>query len=185
MLAMQYSIPLPENFDAGRVRERVGQRRSLFDAHAGLVHKSFLYNAGEQLYAPFYIWKDVVEARDFLLDELFHGVVETFNRHRVRSWFTVHCSHGNRDFLPSFARRETDTIAAEEKLESFLRREAEMQQELLQNDALYLHVVGIDADRWEIMRFSLWRDADSAPPAESDTKIEYEVLHVSEPVRCS
>jgi hypothetical protein len=185
MLAMQYSIPLPADFDAERIRERVKTRHQLFDTHAGLVHKSFLYNDAEQLYAPFYIWKDVGEARDFLLDELFHGVIETFNRHRVRSWVTVHIQHGNRNVKPGYALREIDVIAPEEKLDVFLKREFAQQQELLKNPALYMHMVAIDADRWEILRFALWKDKASAPKPYSDMHAAYDVLHVSEPVRFS
>lgn len=185
MLAMQYSIALPPEFTLDKVRERVSRRRGLFDNHEGLVHKSFLYNAGEQVYAPFYLWKDVTAARDFLLDELFKGVVETFSRHRVRSWLTVHVAHGNRSITPAYARREIDVIAPEEKLDLFLAQEKAAQDALLKNDALCMHVVAIDADRWEILRFSLWKDAASAEKPGCDAVVGYDVLHVSQPDRFS
>ncbi len=44
----------------------------------------------------FALWKDVLEAQKFLLDDLFRGVIETFSRHRVRSWFVIHMQYGNR-----------------------------------------------------------------------------------------
>ncbi len=53
MLAMQYSIHLPENYDVAQIEQRVNERKQLFDGHKGLVHKSFLYSEGEKLYAPF------------------------------------------------------------------------------------------------------------------------------------
>lgn len=181
MLAMQYSIALAPDYDARLIRERVAARRELFDGHAGLVHKSFLYNDQEKLYAPFYIWKDVSEARDFLLNDLFHGVVETFSRHRVRSWYTVHVGYGNRAVQAQYALREVDTIAAEEKLETYLAHEKAQQQALLANPNLYMHVVAFDAERWQILRFSLWKDKASAERPACDAFQEYEVLHVSEP----
>jgi hypothetical protein len=182
MLAMQYSIQLPPNYDAAHIRERVNSRSKLFDAHGGLVHKSFLYNDQEKLYAPFYVWKDVMEARDFLLDDLFHGVIETFSRHRVRSWYVTNMQYGNRDVKPSFAHRETDVIAPEERLDRYLANEQEMQAELLKDPNLYMHLIALDADRWEILRFSLWKDKQSAVKPHSDTFMDYEVLHVSEPL---
>lgn len=182
MLAMQYSIALPPGFDAQKIRERVDSRRQLFDQHAGLVHKSFLYNADEQLYAPFYLWEDAGQARDFLLDELFHGVIETFSRHRVRSWFVVSTQHGNRTFRPAYALRETDVIAPEERLDRYLQKEQEAQNIMLANPSLYMHVIAIDADRWEILRFSLWADQSSAISNGSDSTVGYEVMHVSEPL---
>lgn len=181
MLAMQYSIQLPENFDAESIRRRVSSRRKLFDDHEGLVQKSFLYNDAEKIYAPFYLWKDVAEARDFLLDDLFKGVVDTFNRHRVRSWFVVHMAYGNRALTPTFAQREVDIIPAEERLGPYLKRDKDRQEELAKNPNLYMHVVALDADRWEILHFSLWKDRAGAIRSGSDSSLTYEVLHVSEP----
>jgi len=181
MLAMQYSIPLPANYDSALIRERVRARSSLFDEHAGLMHKSFLFNAKEHLYAPFYIWRDVAQARDFLMDELFHGVIETFNRHRVRSWYVVNMGYGNAGLLAGYARREIDVIPPEVKLEDYLANEKKLQKQLLLNPNLYSHVIALDADRWEILHFSLWKDKESAEKPSSDSYIEYEVLHVSKP----
>ena len=181
MLAMQYSIQLPENYDANNIRNRVKFRKSLFDDHEGLVHKSFLYNDADKIYAPFYIWKDVSAAKDFLLDDLFKGVIETFSRHRVRNWFVMHMVYGNRKLIPGYAQREVDIVSAEESLDVYLKRDKAMQDTLASDPNLYMHVVALDADRWEILHFSLWKDKASAPKPASDAFHTYEVLHVSEP----
>ena len=180
MLAMQYTIPLPPGFDEAQARQRVQARAPLFDAHPGLRHKAFLYNAEERLYAPFYIWHDVSAARDFLLDELFHGVVRDFSRHRVRSWYGVHLLEASTQ-PPGFALREADVIAPEEKLENFLAREREAQQALRHAPGLCLHLVGFDPDRWEILRYSLWASKAQCVASGSDSAIGYDVLHVSAP----
>ena len=181
MLAMQYSIQLPVNYDVTHVRERVNHRSKLFDDHDGLVHKSFLYNEKEKLYAPFYVWKDVVEARDFLLDDLFKGVVNSFSRCRVRSWFVVHTAYGDRAIRPTYALREVDSIDPDQTLDHYVTQERKAQDEHLGNPNLYMQIIGLDADRWEILRFSLWKDKATAPKSFSDSHIDYEVLHVSEP----
>lgn len=181
MLAMQYSIQLPPNYGPDQVRARVGQRRGLFDSHSGLVHKSFLFNEADHLYAPFYIWKDISQARDFLLDDLFHGVIEAFARQRVRSWFVLSMRFGDRSIRPQFAQRETDPIAPEARLDQLVAQERRAQAELEAMRGLYLHVLALDADRWELMRFSLWGQAADCPKPHSDCHQQYEVLHVSEP----
>jgi hypothetical protein len=43
-----------------------------------------------------------------------------------------------------------------------------------------MQVTAIDADRWEVMRFSLWQDRRHCPETESDCVQTYDVLHVSE-----
>jgi len=181
MLAMQYSIQLPENYDSAKIRERVNARKPLFDDHDGLVHKSFLYNEADNLYAPFYVWKDVIEAQKFLLDDLFKGVVETFSRCRVRTWFVVDMAYGSRTLQPGFARREVDIIPPEDKLDTFLQYEKDLQSEFLKDPNLYMHIAAFDAERWEVLRFSLWKDAGAAARPTGDSYIDYEVLHVSEP----
>lgn len=181
MLAMQYSIPLPVGYDETRVRERVRGRSALFDALPGLMHKSFLYNDADKLYAPFYVWKDVGEAQKFLLNGLFKGVIETFQRHRVRSWLVLSMAYANRSLTPAYALREIDIIPPEAHLDHYLAREKDEQQALLANPDLYMHLIALDADRWEIVHFSLWRDKASAQKSASDCFSEYDVLHVSMP----
>lgn len=181
MLAMQYSIQLPPNFDAQKVRERVSERRGLFDGHGGLVHKSFLFNEKDHIYAPFYVWADLEKARNFLLDDLFHGVSEAFSRHRVRSWFVLEMQCGDKTIIPQFARREIDSIPAEEKLDGFVKQERSALQKICPLPGLYMQVLALDADRWEIVRFSLWADEATAPKPRGDCVQTYDVLHISEP----
>lgn len=182
MLAMQYSIPLPHDYHAEQIRARVSERKALFDDHAGLLHKSFIYSEKDHIYAPFYIWKDVSEAKEFLLDDLFKGVVSTFSRHRVRSWIVVSMRYGNRASVPTYARREIDPLPPEESLSIWSTHEKEQQEALITNHpGLYLHVVALDADRWEVLRYSLWESAAAAPKAATDCYQSYDLLHVSEP----
>ena len=181
MLAMQYSIPLAPNLDTDYVRTRVAARRKLFDGHQGLLHKSFVYCPKEHVYAPFYLWKDLTEARHFLLDDLYQGVVESFGRHRVRSWLVVSAEFGDKSLNPTFARREFDAVPGTISLKTFSAEQKQQQQDYInEHKELYLSVVALDADRWEVMRFSLWADESSAPESTSDCLQTYDVLHVSE-----
>lgn len=181
MLAMQYSIPLPQNLDASHVRERVNKRRVLFDGHKGLVHKSFVYCPKDHIYAPFYLWKDVSEAEHFLMDDLYQGVIESFGRHRVRSWLVVGAVFGDKTTTPTFARREIDAVSPDASLKKLATDEKNHQQQLLkEHKGLYMQVTCVDADRWEIMRFSLWHDRNVCPDTNSDCVQTYDVLHVSE-----
>lgn len=180
MLAMQYTIELPDNFNPSQIRERVRERSSLFDSSPGLAHKSFLFNETDQLYAPFYVWSNAGAACEFLLDDLFKGVINSFSRPRVRTWNIIQTGHGNRSVIPTFAMREADAIPAEECLQELATREREKQQALLKNSNLYFHAIALDAERWELVRYSVWRDARSADQPESDCVQTYDVLHVSE-----
>lgn len=181
MLAMQYTIQLPGGYDMGRIRDRVEDRIALFESLPGLAHKSYLVNDSDEIYAPFYIWDDIAEARRFMLHDLFKGVIQSFSRPRIRTWTVIDRVYGNRDITPTFAVREADIIPMEESLEKMVAREVKAQAKLLENDHLHFHAIAIDPDRWELMRYSLWKDQKSAEPQAADVVQFYEVLHVSEP----
>lgn len=177
MLAMQYSIQLPIGYDPKLVRDRVKERSKLFQGLAGMKHKSYLLSEEDHLYAPFYIWHDVAQARQFLFDDLFRGVVKAFRRPRVRTWMVLDAVYGNFKDQPSFAMREADIIPPEENLEALFKQEKETQEELRANKHLHFHAIALDAERWELLRYSLWsNEADAIKPT-SDCVQTYEVLH--------
>lgn len=181
MLAMQYSIQLPAGYDDKLITQRVEQRSKLFDDLDGLLHKAFLYNAADKLYAPFYVWQNMAQARQFLLDQLFRGVMESFKRPRVRNWVVLSQAYGNRSIQPLHAIREVDSIPPDQDIEAMLQQEQALQQELLKDENLYYHLTAIDPDRWEVIRYHLWLNAACAPRLGSDCIQTYDVLHVSEP----
>lgn len=178
MLAMQYTIQLPVDYDMTAIEERVEERKPLFDKVPGLVHKSYLANFDDKIYAPFYIWNDIARLRDFLLDDLFHGVTTSFSRPRVRTWTVLNQQRGAFEGVPLHAVREADPIPHEEPLEALFEREKAEQRKLLENPNLYLTVLGLDAERWEVLRYQLWKDEQSAAAPHGDIVQPYRVLHV-------
>ena len=63
MLAMQYSISLPADYDMNSIRDRVAKRGPTYDRHEHLGFKAFLITEKgkggnqEHSYAPFYVWQ--------------------------------------------------------------------------------------------------------------------------------
>ena len=183
MQAMQYTIQLPSDYSTDIIVNRVQKRSQLFDDLPGMAHKSFLYNEDEKLYAPFYVWKDEEASRAFLLNDLFKGVIDSFSRPRVRQWHVLEMRYGHFHGAPTFAMREADPIHPQEDLQAMMLREKRQQEALLGNEHLYLHVVALDPDRWELVRYSVWKDRASASEPYSDCVTDYEVMHVSDPER--
>jgi hypothetical protein len=182
MLAMQYSIRLASDFDEARIRQRVAQRGHLFDNMTGLEHKSFLFDRERNTYAPFYIWNDHFKAREFLLGEIFADVVRSFGRPRVRIWGVMDFDVvGDRAIMPKVAMRCVEPLAADANLSQLERAEQEHHRSLLESRGLWAHATALDCDRWEVVRYSLWRDAESAREVKGDCINTYEVLRVSGP----
>jgi uncharacterized protein DUF4865 len=181
MIAMQYTIQLAADFGLDKVLNRVTARYPLFDNLPGLAHKSYLFNHQHGLYAPFYIWNSHDAARDFLLGPLFIGVTQTFGRPRVRTWNVIAYDIIDSAVVPSYAIREVDTVPAEQSMGPLADAERDQHRALAGTPGLHSHAVALDADRWELVRYSLWRDAGCALKARGDSVQPYEVLHLSNP----
>jgi hypothetical protein len=181
MIAMQYTIQLAADFGIDRVRERVTARFPLFDNLPGLAHKSYLFNHQHGLYAPFYIWNSHDAARDFLLGPLFVGVIKTFGRPRVRTWNVIAYDIVDASVEARYAVREVDSLSPEDGLGALADVERDQHRALAGTAGLHSHAVALDADRWELVRYSLWRDEACATKARGDAVQTYEVLHLSSP----
>jgi len=182
MLAMQYSIRLASDFDETRIRQRVAQRGHLFDNMPGLAHKAYLFNQEQHVYAPFYVWEDHFKAREFMLGEIFADVIRAFGRPRVRMWGVLDFDIvGDRTVMPKVAVRCVEALPPDANLRNLERAELSLHGEMLDKPGIWAHTTALDCDRWELVRYSLWRDAESAGQVQGDCINTYEVLRVSGP----
>jgi hypothetical protein len=178
MIAMQYSVRLPAGCDVNEALSRVEKRRKLFPGLEGLIHKTYLYDEEERLYAPIYLWNDQEAARDFLIGGLFANVIATFGRPRVRTWHVLDFDFGPASGAPAAACFESDRVDAEQSLPDLLDIERREHQRSLENPSLYARVIALDADRWEIARMSFWAKEDALPEGKADCVQTYRVLEV-------
>lgn len=177
MLAMQYSVKLPAEYDLNKVNERVAQRAPKFKGRAGLLHKFYLYEREEHLYAPLYIWESTQAAQNFLMDSLFGDVVQDFGRPRVRSWQILEFNYGPSKIEPVKMISEVDKVCSDKALLDIRSHEEVHHNEMLQQEGLFAHLVLLDPDRWEISRCSLWSVPEKHVLSGSDCTYEYEVMN--------
>jgi hypothetical protein len=92
MIAAQYEITLPADYDMGIIRRRVAERGSALDDRAGLGLKAYLVRdvsdgSPVNAYAPFYLWHDPAALAAFHWEgQGFAGIVRDFGRPTVRTW---------------------------------------------------------------------------------------------------
>ncbi len=176
---MQYTVKAPSGFDLNRAGDRANQRLPLFENLEGLVLKLYLFDPNDRLYAPVYIWRDTEAAQNFLLGDLFDGVVETFGRPRVRSW-QVLAYHNVTGSAPSGrVLREIDTIDDGTNLDTVAQRERARHDAQLGASGLLARVTALDPDRWEIARFSVWNSESVLPSCDTDCCNTYNLLAAS------
>lgn len=183
MLAMQYSVRLPREFDIDQVYKHVSTRSPLFDGFPGLKHKFYLYDPEEHIYAPFYIWENTQSAQEFLLHNLFNGVIEAFGRPRVRSWQIIEFDMGISQEQPTFLYTSFDKAGCQKPLTEIMKDEKKAHQAMLSREGLYANMVLLDPDRWEIGRFGFWQNRANAIPVTADCVSEYDVLQMNHELR--
>ncbi|WP_239536139.1 DUF4865 family protein [Dyella kyungheensis] len=178
---MQYSFTLPADYDMAIVRQRIADKGHLLDHFDGLLLKTYLHAergeaSEENLYAPFYVWRDSAAMQRFLGSTGFANLVKAFGWPSIRVWpvwdayLTPEARHAR------FATREIQGIAPYTALD-VLRDE---QRTLLQRDIERGAVAAVSAfepTTWTRVSFRLWDDTLPAHPAGQ----RYQVGHVSQP----
>jgi hypothetical protein len=201
MIATQYSIGLPRDYDMTVIRNRVATRGHALDDYAGLGIKAYLIRdvtngAPTNAYAPLYLWTDEAAAAKFLWGgDGFGGIVRDFGRPRVRTWIggrhLAGAAHGT---TPTAAVKSTLMIPRDLDPRATADEAQAVAQTLLDKEDLHSVTWAIDPMSWELLVLTLhstprhgragaepaYRSSpfQAWPSADSTT---YDVLHLSAP----
>jgi hypothetical protein len=183
MIAMQYSFTLPADYDMGIVASRIAERGHMTDDFPGLRFKAYLsararqdVRGSENLYAPFYLWRDVEGMNAFLCGHGFEGVSAAFGRPSVKLWSVLDAELDDDLAAAAHATREVIQLAASTDLTAL--RLVERDRVRAYRDAGALAVVSaFEPTTWSLVRFRLWSGTTEAP----GDGARYEVGHMSRP----
>lgn len=184
MIAMQYTITLPGDYDMGRIERRIRDKGPLFDGFEGLVFKAFLsarqadgaIPAQDNLYAPFYLWDRAESAAAFLSGSGFAGLARDFGRPAVKTWLIWHADIKAPAGQARFATRWITPVPAGADLATLQTKAAADVQHDIEDRGALASVTGFDPDSWTMVRFLLWPSPPTAVPDDSQA---YMVGHVS------
>lgn len=186
MIAMQYSIVLPADYDMAIIRRRIADKGHLLDDFPGLAFKAWLHAARDDagwpgrdnLYAPFYLWHDDAGMRAFLNGDGFAALSRDFGRPVVRHWIPWQAERADDLRGATCATREVVPLPGHADLAAWQRMEAESARAAMADGALAA-VNACDPADWTLLRFRLWPEARADPAgAERQT---YRVGRVSQP----
>ncbi len=187
MIAMQYSFTLPADYDMTIVERRVQEKGSALDDHEPLVFKAYLIarkgdpttQSHENLYAPFYLWRDNEGMGDFLCGQGFQGLVNSFGWPAVRTWPLVVAAELGSDITQAaFATREIHPMASFSPLDTLRADESRLVRDAVHRSDALGAVTAFEPTTWIMVRLRLWR----VMPAFSHVGVQaYNVLHVSYP----
>jgi hypothetical protein len=187
VLAKQYTIKLPADYDMEIIRDRVRSGGPKFDLVKGLAFKAFLITersrgATANRYSPFYVWHDTPAANAFLYGDGFAGLEASFGRPRIEHWIGLDVAIGS-DGPARSATREDVVIRDRESLADVRHRELEWLHTRGEDPrGLHVAAVALDPQRWTMVRFAAWNTPAGAQTSRGPGTA-YEVLHLSLPDR--
>lgn len=184
MIATQYEIALPTDYDMGIIRQRVADRGHTLDARPGLGLKAYLIRdvaggASTNAYAPFYLWTDLgALAALHWGGQGFSGIVSDFGRPVVQTWIGGDFYPGpSHELMPTFATKTLLTLSNAEDPRDEARKLRELAHSTSDKGDTHSVTWAINPTTWQgvIFRLSTSRPDDSAGAT------IYEVLHLSTP----
>ncbi|WP_028938204.1 DUF4865 family protein [Pseudonocardia spinosispora] len=182
MLAMQYEITLPADYDMSVIRTRIATRGHLLDTYQGLGLKAYLvrevgvHGSPVNQYAPFYLWRDTAGTAGFLWrGDGFGGIVRDFGRPVVRTWVGGRFGFGTAQGAEYATKVVCPLEPDVDPVEVATRADAEL-AELRTRPGVYAAAFAVDPTTWQLVRFTLWEQA----PAEWEGTL-YDVGHLSSP----
>lgn len=164
MLAMQYTVSLPADYDMDIIRQRIADKGHLMDRFPDLAFKVFGYAcrgdaavpSRDNLYAPFYLWRQSPGVNDFLCGPGFAALEQAFGRPQVTLWSVLHAVVTPRVATATTATREIVPITAATDL-TRLQQEAmnQVRQDVEEQGALAAFTA-YEPTHWTLVRFRLW-----------------------------
>lgn len=169
MLIARYRHRLPADYDMNRIRDRVAERASAWDALPGLVFKAVTIEdlgrgAGANAYSSLYLWQDAGAAAAYLAAPTFRAVVDSFGRPRVETWLSAAAEFGP-DATARFLSEETRLLGPEEDLASLSARERARGRAIVGEPGVLGTLAGLDPGGWRLTRFILRSEPAAATPA--------------------
>jgi hypothetical protein len=183
MIAMQYNLTLPADYDMSIVDRRIRDKGPLLDGYPNLLFKAYLraikgdLGSRDNLYAPFYVWDRAEGASSFLCGPGFQAIIRDFGRPSVNTWIVWKASVGEGVREARFATREIMPIASHDPLDGIQQSECDVATDEVNTRGRLASVVGFEPTTWSRVRFKLW----STPPEAAltaGTQV-YQIGHVS------
>ena len=184
MIAAQYEIVLPADYDMRVIHRRVAERGSALDDRAGLGLKAYLVRdvadgSPVNAYAPFYLWNDPDALAAFHWEgQGFGGIVRDFGRPTVRTWIGggFHRGAAFAD-TPLYATRLLVPFAPDSDPQADATTTAERAARLAATPGTHSVAWAVDPTRWEAVVLRL----ATTPPRAGDDGTAYRVGHLSAP----
>jgi len=179
MIASQYKIILPANYDMDIIRKRVRENGHKTDGFFGLKFKLYLitekgiHNNFQNSYSPLYLWKDSEGLNKFLFEGFYDNIITSFGWQNVNIGIPLIDTTTERIKDKKFLFEITGEIAPKESLNNFKKCIKEAIPEI--ENAEY--VVIYNPNKW---KYQVFYFVDDLEKVKAERGVIYNILHISQ-----
>lgn len=172
MIAMQYNILLPDDYDMNTIRQRVASNGYKTDGFQDLVYKAYIigesgHGSDKNEYAPLYLWRDHPGMNQFIFNGFYDHILASFGWQKIHIGvpyqFHIGDSFGNAKYVI----RTDHEISPADKM-----------QPLIRSHTVSGCVGGLllyNPDTWKYSEFYFY----DAYPKNLHPENVYQILHIS------
>jgi len=178
MIASQYKIILPSNYDMDIIKKRVKDNGYKTDGFYGLKFKLYLItekgvnNNLQNSYSPLYIWKDSEGLNKFLFEGYYDNIITSFGWQNVNIGVPLIDTTTDSIKEKKFLLEITGAIDPRESLNCFKDFIKESIPEIANSE----YVVIYNPDKWKYHAFYF---IDDLQKVKTEKGVIYSILHVS------
>ncbi|MBT2686727.1 DUF4865 family protein [Bacillus sp. ISL-47] len=179
MIAAQYKITLPSDYDMQIIKARVKKNAYKTDGFQDLKFKLYLITEkgindnNQNSYCPLYLWKDSSGLNKFLFDGFYDNILNSFGWQRVNVGIPLIDTTSSNFTESNYLYHITGRIQPQESL---LNLKAKIAQELPVLENTY-YLVTYNPDKWEYEAFYFLTDLDISKEVNG---VIYKILHISQ-----
>lgn len=179
MIASQYKIVLPSDYDMGIIRQRVKVNGHKTDGFYGLKFRLYLItekginNNLQNSYSPLYLWKDSEGLNKFLFEGFYDNILTSFGWQNVNIGMSLIDTTTERIKEAKFLFEAVGEIEPKESLKDFKNHISEAMPKI--ENAEYLVIYNPDKWKYHVFYF-----LDEPQKAQTKKGVIYEILHISQ-----
>lgn len=179
MIATQYKIILPSDYDMNIVRDRVKNNGHKTDGFEDLKFKLYLItergknNNLQNSYSPLYIWKDSSGLNKFLFKGFYDNIITSFGWQKVNVGIPLIDTTTSKIKDSKYLLEITREIKPQQSLDNFKDK---VEEEVIKiKNAEY--IVIYNPDKW---KYSIFYFVDTLSSEGLEEGTVYEILHISQ-----
>lgn len=173
MIAMQYKIFLPDDYDMDNIRQRVKNNGYKTDGFQDLMFKAYLIkekdgtSESHNEYSPLYLWKDSGGMNKFIFEGFYNNILQSFGWQKINIGIPLLCDLGKEFNNSQYAMEiENDVLPTNQMAPlSFLKT----------SERCLGKVLIYNPDKWKYVEYRFY---EREPKKSLNNKI-YQILHLS------